>query len=243
VDPVFEVERLCAAAWPAVVDEALGEWRLRAAAGFTGRANSALTSGDPGVPVPLALDRVVGFSAANGISPAAHVVRDSEHEAAVGSAGWVVDLGHPGGASSGVLVGGVAGFLGAETSEVAVSDVPGPGWWELAAQKSPTAAQRHVLASGRATGFGSVVRDGEVVGVVRGAVVGDLLHIARLAVRPEHRRTGLARGLLAGLASWGVGLGAARCALQVAEQNVAAWELYTSLGCSVHHRYQYWVPR
>jgi len=140
-------------------------------------------------------------------------------------------------------MGGLSGFLGAETVGVSVSDVPSPGWWELAAQKTPTAAQRHVLASGRATGFGSVVRDGEVVGVVRGAVVGDLLHIARLAVRPEYRRGGLARGLLVELAAWGVRLGAVRCALQVAEQNVGAWKLYTSLGCSVHHRYQYWVPR
>ncbi|MFD9739930.1 GNAT family N-acetyltransferase [Umezawaea sp. NPDC059074] len=243
MDPVFEVERLCARAWPAVVDEPLGDWRMRAAGGFTGRANSTLTSGDPGVPVPEALDRVIAFAAANRIKATAHVVRDSEHEAAIGSAGWVVDEAHPGGAESGVLVGGLDGFPGGEAPGVSVSDVPGPGWWELAAQKSPTPEQRHVLASGRATGFGSVVRDGEVVGVVRGAVAGDLLHVARLAVRPEHRRGGLARAMLVGLAAWGARNGATRCALQVAEQNTAAWKLYTSLGCEVHHRYRYWVPR
>ncbi|HEX6343483.1 GNAT family N-acetyltransferase [Umezawaea sp.] len=242
MDPVFEVELRCADAWPAQVEERLGDWRLRAAGGFTGRANSTLTSGDPGVPVPEALHRAVVFAKANGIGPTAHVVSDSRHEDAVRSAGWVVDEGHPGGAESGVLVGSLAGFRGAEVAGVSVSDVPVPGWWELVASGTPTDAQRHVLASGTGTGFGVVERDGEVVAAVRGAVVGDLLHIARLAVRPSHRRRGLARGLLVGLAAWGAERGAVRCALQVAAHNTAAWELYESLGCVEHHRYRYWVP-
>jgi len=242
VDPVFEVELRCADAWPALVDERLGEWRMRAAAGFTGRANSTLTCGDPGVPVPEALHRVITFAKANGIGPTAHVVRDSRHEDAIGSAGWVVDLDHPGGAESGVLVGSLSDFRGAEVAGASVSHVPGPGWWELTASDPPTEAQRHVLASGSTTGFGVVERDGEVVAAVRGAVVGDLLHIARLAVRPSHRRGGLARGLLLELVAWAEARGAVRCALQVAEHNTAAWKLYESLGCVEHHRYRYWVP-
>ncbi len=242
MDPVYEVELRCAEAWPALVDEPLGDWRLRAAGGFTGRANSVLTCGDPGVPVEEALHRTVVFAKVNGIGPTAHVVRDSQHETAVGAAGWVVDEDHPGGAESGVLVGSLDGFRGEEIAGVSVSDVPPPAWWELVARKTPTAAERHVLASGSTTGFGAVTRDGEVVAAVRGAVVGDLLHIARLAVRPEHRRDGLARGLLVGLAAWGVERGATRCALQVAEHNTPAWRLYTSLGCVEHHRYRYWVP-
>ena len=250
MDPVYEVERRCADAWPALVEERLGDWRLRAAAGFTGRANSTLTCGDPGVPVPEALHRTITFAKANGIRPTAHVVRDSRHENAIEAAGWVVDEAHPGGAESGVLVGPLAGFRGERVAGASVSDVPSPGWWELAAQKSPTDAQRHVLASvsasvsasGSASGFGEVSRGGEVVAAVRGAVVGDLLHIARLAVRPDHRRGGLARGLLIGLAAWGVKQGATRCALQVAEHNTPAWRLYTSLGCTEHHRYRYWIP-
>ncbi|WNV82395.1 GNAT family N-acetyltransferase [Umezawaea sp. Da 62-37] len=242
MDPVYEVEQRCADAWPAQVDERLGEWRLRAAGGFTGRANSALTCGDPGMPVSEALLRVETFARRNGISPAAHVVRDAKHENAVAAAGWVVNEDHPGGAESGVLTGPLTGFHSPPVDGVEVSDVPTPGWWELAAQAVPTAAQRHVLASGSGSGFGSVTRDGEVVAAVRGAVVGDLLHIARLAVRPDHRRGGLARGLLAGLAEWGAKNGATRCALQVAEHNTPAWRLYTSLGCAEHHRYRYWVP-
>ena len=58
-----ELQRVCADGWPARTVEALGEWRLREAAGFTGRANSVLPVGDPGVPLDEALAAVTGFYA------------------------------------------------------------------------------------------------------------------------------------------------------------------------------------
>ncbi|MEV8439762.1 GNAT family N-acetyltransferase [Actinosynnema sp. NPDC051121] len=238
---VTELERRCADAWPAVVERPLGQWRLRAAGGFTGRANSALTTGDPGIPVADALVEVIGFATANGIKPAAHVVVGAPAEAGVAAAGWRVDVDHPGGAESLVMTGRLEGFASPKAVDVDISDSPVPGWWELAAQPDPTPAQRHVLTSGDRVGFGAVVRDGRVLAAVRGAVVDDLLHVARLAVRPEARRLGLARRLMAGLAAWGLDQGATTCALQVAEHNEAAIALYGSLGCVEHHRYRYWV--
>ncbi|MFI9011338.1 GNAT family N-acetyltransferase [Actinosynnema sp. NPDC053489] len=238
---VTELEQRCADAWPALVDQPLGQWRLRAAGGFTGRANSALTSGDPGVPVPDALARVVDFAGRNGMAPTAHVVVGAPVEARVEAAGWRVDVDHPGGAESLVMTGGPAGFASPKAAGVVVADAPPPGWWELAAQRDPTPAQRHVLTSGDRVGFGAVLRDGVAVAAVRGAVVGDLLHVARLAVHPRARRRGLARELMRGLAAWGVEHGATTCALQVAEHNRPAIALYESLGCAEHHRYRYWV--
>ncbi|MEU4744515.1 GNAT family N-acetyltransferase [Actinosynnema sp. NPDC023658] len=238
---VTELELRCADAWPALVDRPLGQWRLRAAGGFTGRANSALTTGDPGLPIVDALAEVVGFATSHGITPTAHVVVGAPAEAGVEAAGWRVDVDHPGGAESLVMTGRLDGFATPKSADVVVSDVPLPGWWELAAQPDPTPAQRHVLTSGPVVGFGVVVRDGEVLAAVRGAVVGELLHVARLAVRPEARRLGLARRLMGGLAAWGLDRGATTCALQVAEHNRAAISLYGSLGCAEHHRYRYWV--
>ncbi|WP_123744074.1 GNAT family N-acetyltransferase [Saccharothrix texasensis] len=238
---VTDLEQRCADAWPALVDRPLGQWRLRAAGGFTGRANSALTTGDPGIPVVDALAEVIDFATANGIGPAAHVVIGAPAEAEVEAAGWRVDVDHPGGAESLVMTGRPAGFATPKEAEVDISDFPSPGWWELVARPDPTPAQRHVLASGGQVGFGAVVRDGRVLAAVRGAVVGDLLHVARLAVRPEARRLGLARRLMGGLAAWGVDRGATTCALQVAEHNKPAITLYESLGCVEHHRYRYWV--
>ncbi|MGZ3140670.1 GNAT family N-acetyltransferase [Lentzea chajnantorensis] len=219
-----------------MAEERLGDWLMRAAAGFTGRANSTLTCGDPGAPVPSALSAVEGFARAHGIKPTAHVVRGSGHERAITDAGWRVDLDHPGGAESLVMTGPLEKFAdgAAESRDL-------PGWWELTAGSEVTAAMRHVLGTGRVC-FAGVEEDGVVVAAVRGAVVEDVLHVARLAVRPEHRRRGLATRLMGELAGWGLAEGATTCALQVAEHNTAAIRLYEELGCSEHHRYRYWVP-
>lgn len=244
MDDVARLERDCAEAWPAVVDQPLGQWRLRAAGGFTGRANSALTIGDPGVPLADALVRVETFADHNDIPAAAHVIKGTPVEAELTSAGWTVDLNHPGGAESVVLTGPLSGLAAPVPAGVAVPSAPPADWWPLAVgAPEPTPAQHRVLTGRPAVGFGTVrERDGRVVGVVRGTVVGDLLHIARLAVAPSHRRQGVATGLLAALADWGVRRGAGRCALQVTTRNAGAISLYAGLGCAPHHRYRYWIP-
>lgn len=247
MDDVTRLEHLCADAWPALADEALGQWRMRAAGGFTGRANSTLTTGEPDVPGPEALRRTIDFAAAHGIPPTAHVVVGSSAEDTVARAGWRVNEAHPGGAESAVLTGSVTdlgGRAGAVPAATAVHRAPSPGWWRLAVgDTGPSPAQRHVLAGRSAVGFATCERNGRTVGAVRGAVVADLLHIARLAVSPEFRRRGLAVGLIAALAEWAGRLGARRYALQVATHNVPAVRLYTRLGGAEHHRYRYWIPR
>ncbi|SEQ14880.1 Acetyltransferase (GNAT) family protein [Lentzea xinjiangensis] len=210
---------------------------MRAAGGFTGRANSTLTCGDPGLPVPAALRAVQGFAREHGIKPTAHVTTGSVHEQAIEAAGWRVDHDHPGGAASQVMTGPLEKFADgvAESRDL-------PGWWELAAGSEVSAVQRHVLGSGDDVCFASLTENDVVVAAVRGAVVEDVLHVARLAVRPAHRRRGLARRLMGELAGWGLAHGATTCVLQVAEHNEAAIRLYEDLGCTEHHRYRYWIP-
>ena len=48
---IGELEVIAAKGWRATEEERLGGWLLRAAQGFTGRANSALAAGDPGKPL------------------------------------------------------------------------------------------------------------------------------------------------------------------------------------------------
>ncbi|MCX2952080.1 GNAT family N-acetyltransferase [Lentzea sp. NEAU-D7] len=234
---VDHLESLCARAWPALAEVPLGDWLMRAAAGFTGRANSTLTCGDPGMPVPEALRAAQGFAREHGIKPTAHVVNGSPPESAIEAAGWRVDLDHPGGAESLVMTGALEKFADgvAESRDL-------PGWWELTAGSEVSAAQRHVLGSGSGVCFASITAGDTVVAAVRGAVVEDVLHVARLAVRPSHRRQGLARRLMGELAGWGLAQGATTCALQVAEHNEPAIRLYEELGCTEHHRYRYWIP-
>lgn len=233
MDTIVELELLCADAWPALVDERLGDWRLRAAGGFTGRANSALTTGDPGRPVPEALDATSAFAARHGIRAAAHVTLGSETERRIRDAGWRPATDHPGGAESQVMTGPLPD--GEPLGEV--PDKPSRQWWELAVGE-PTAAQRHVLGTGPLLGFGYV----EGAAVVRGCVIDSTLHISRLAVAPALRRQGVARRLLAALGGWARECGADRAVLQVATHNEAAIRLYEVLGFTEHHRYGYWRP-
>ena len=67
---IDELERAAAPGWRGVEEEPLGGWLLRAAEGFTGRANSALAAGDPGMPVAEAAKRVTAWYRVQG--PAGH---------------------------------------------------------------------------------------------------------------------------------------------------------------------------
>ena len=270
---VARLENVCADAWPARVDRALGAWRLRAAGGFTGRANAALAVGDPGLPVPSALEVVHSFAAEQGVPPRVHVPVGSPWDRAVAAAGWVLDAGHAAGAEVAVLVADVErltepgeppGPDGASEDRrpvdgtrqerrpgrpnddhpgppVAVTTRPDDAWWALALGRAPTDDERWVLdptGNGLRTAFG-LAPD---AGVIRAAVVGDHLHLSRLAVVPDARRTGVGTRLTAAAAAWGREQGARWAVLQVALHQTAARAFYGALGATEHHRYRYLVP-
>ncbi|MGW3891435.1 GNAT family N-acetyltransferase [Micromonospora chokoriensis] len=63
---VVALERAADEAWPAPTRGRLGDWLLRSADGWTGRANSALPIGDPDRPLPAAVDAVERWYAEHG---------------------------------------------------------------------------------------------------------------------------------------------------------------------------------
>ena len=83
-----EAERRALAGWPPVESVPLGDWFLRAASGFSARANSVLTLGDPGLPIDEALAAVEEFYAARGLPSWAQAVVGSAEEAALVAGGW-----------------------------------------------------------------------------------------------------------------------------------------------------------
>ena len=143
---------------------------------------------------------------------------------------------------------------------VVLADRPDAAWWALSLGRDPTPDERWVLdpaghddAGGRSaslaaaraaavpevrTAFGTVPG----TGVIRAAVVGDHLHLSRLAVRPQARRAGVGTTLTAAAAAWAREQGARWAVLQVALHNTAARAFYDALGATEHHRYRYLVP-
>src|SRR5699024_201381 len=175
-------------------------------------------------------------------APKVQAVHGSDIEPDLAAAGWSPDPTHAAGALVSVQVGPLNHGTAAEG---AVTEHPGPSWWELAiGTRTPTTTQRRVVTSTpppQHIGYCTIEADGTVVGAARGAIVDDMLYLSNLAVRPTHRRKGLAQGILNTLGDWGHAHGATAYVLQVAATNTAANTLYARRDFTESHRYRYWI--
>ncbi len=247
---VAHLEQLCADAWPPVVRRDLGGWRLRAAGGFTRRANSALAAADPGMPVADALVAVRAFAAEHAIAPVVATPQGSPWSNRVRDAGWVLDPDRPAGSEVAVLVADLDTLARAPggAAEVVFDPEPGTAWWGVFGEgpADPGAAARaRVLVpgpDGPRSGFGLARRGTDVVGAVRATVVADHLYLSRLHTAAPARRSGVAARLTAEAAAWGAARGARFAIAQVALHNEASRALFAGLGCTEHHRYHYLAP-
>jgi len=243
VHSVATLERICADAWPPIVADRIGQWRLRAANGYTGRANSTLAVGAPGVSTTRALEHVRDFCHTQRIPPKVQAVHGSVVETDLAAAGWSPDHAHAGG----TLVSVQTGPLTHGTApDATVTSEPGRQWWELAVgTPTPTETQHRVINGNRAAhdlAYCTVEVHGTVAGAARGAVIDDTLYLSNLTVRSTQRGHGLAGRVLDTLGVWARTHGAEGCVLQVAVDNTAANALYARRGFTESHRYRYWVP-
>jgi ribosomal protein S18 acetylase RimI-like enzyme len=234
---MIALERIADAAWPAPVHERLGEWYLRAAAGWTSRANSALPLGDPGVPLREAVEACRTWYAGRGLTPRITVPLPVRRDVAdtLVAEGW---------AAQPVVLVQTAPLVdmlaaGADEPTVALTNEPSADFVRVVAarkQSLPPAAH-HVMTAVPAVRFAEVREEGALVAQARGAVVEQTLHIGLVEVQPPARGRGLARRVNHALAEWALGLGAVRALLQVEEHNTAATGLYGRMGFTTHHRY------
>ncbi|MFI2709764.1 GNAT family N-acetyltransferase [Micromonospora sp. NPDC018662] len=241
---VVDLETAADEAWPAPVRARLGDWRLRSAAGWTGRANSALPIGDPDRPLPAALDAVQRWYA--DLGQPALVNTPLPLAAPVGAEldarGWTsrpptlvqtVPL---------VALTAPAPEAGAaDPPPVALAAAPADDWLAIAADRKgglPDAA-RHVLTAVDRIRFAELRVDGRLFAVGRGTVTGGgrWLGVSLLEVLPEARRRGYAVAVVRALAGWAAAEGATRAFLQVEQHNTGAVALYRRLGFTTHHTY------
>ena len=122
--------------------EPLGEWTLRSAGGFTGRANSCHAVGDPGLPVAQAAERIIAYAAEHGIGPMAQVVTGSDADLALRAHGWV-DTYVP----TDVLAVRLGELLVDRPTDdrVEVRETLHPDWWQAYQVSRPNSADQRLL--------------------------------------------------------------------------------------------------
>lgn len=238
------LQEVAAQGWRAVESDWLGRWWLRAAEGFTGRANAVLPLGDPGVPLDDALDRVRRWYGERGLPPTAMVVIGSGIDADLERRGWEMtapSFSHRDVMVQTAMLSTVLPRL-AERSDpvtaVALADEADEAWLSRYRSGGLPPVARRVLAHPKAR-FASVRVEGELAAIGRCVLGRRWAGLSAIEVSPAFRRRGLATAVVAALLRDAAERGARASYLQVTVENDAALPLYARLGYATHHRYCY----
>lgn len=244
-----ELTAVAARGWPATERERIGDWTVRAASGWTRRANSAVRAGGnhhappggaPGGALPD-LARISRWYAARRLPPRLQVATgaagaDEALDAELERRGWRAD---------GFTVCQVAPLASLadrpEDERVTVGRELTEAWLRrgTAARRDPGTARR-VLAAGPSVWFAAAPGPSGVAAAVGRCVVdGRWAGFAALEVAEAERRRGLATAVMAALARAALAEGASAAYLAVETCNAAARALYRSLGFTDHHHYHY----
>jgi ribosomal protein S18 acetylase RimI-like enzyme len=248
VETIIELERMAAAHWRGTQEEWLGDWLLRAAEGFTGRANSALPLGDPGMPLDEALATVARWYRVRGLPPMIAVPMPLEAD----SVGLALDnhlsertwLTRPGPAFvmlADLPLGTTLDGLPA-SCEVEVSPEPDDAWTARYHHRGraylPPVA-RKVLTSAEEQSFVRIRDGGEVLAIARLSLAGGWAGLTAVEVHPDYRRRGLGVAITAAACQEAERHGISRVFLQVEVDNATAQALYKRLGFRYSHRFHY----
>jgi N-acetylglutamate synthase len=239
------LERTAAFGWRAPDEATLGDWLLRAAEGFTGRANSALAIGDPGRGLPAVVEQVERWYRARNLPPMIAVAfplgrpEDSAVDRLLEERGWPVHHG----AIVMTADPGAVRFPADGVTYINLADEPDEGWLSLYRYRGqvPPPISRHMLMSAPWQAFASVREAGRTVAIGRVAAAEDWAGLTAIEVHPHHRRRGLGQVVTAALVAAAIDHGATGMYLQVGNDNAAARALYRRMGFADHHGYHYRV--
>ncbi|MFE6872261.1 GNAT family N-acetyltransferase [Kitasatospora sp. NPDC057692] len=247
-----ELQRIAARGWPAVEQEPLGAWTLRASAGFTRRANSVQALGDPGVPLDEALTTARAWYAARGLPAWVEVTAPGSPEALRAEpdrlgAAYAPTLVRVAELAPLTRIGDPAARDRVRLARTASAD-----WMSLYRRVTgdPAAeeAARAVLHGGPSVWFATVhdtpgggPEGGTppVLAVGRCVIDGPWACFGAIEVAPRARRRGLATAVMAVLAARAAEEGATGAHLQVEADNAGAVALYDGLGFTTSHTYHY----
>jgi len=240
----YELQTIMAQGWRPLESDDCGGWLLRAAGGFTSRANSALVSPDPVADLPGRLAEIRAWYGERDLPAKLQVVIGHEPPGlvdALEASGWTSAWRTQ--AMTAEIAHVLRGTSRATDVRVQLDQRPDDAW--LAAYRNdegplpPVAVD--VLGGHPAVVFASV-RDGErCLAVARVAVDGRWAGLSCVEVDEAHRRRGLAPAVTTAALRWAVERGARRTYLQVVARNQPAIALWERLGYRHHHDYIYWT--
>ncbi|MEU6574375.1 GNAT family N-acetyltransferase [Streptomyces sp. NPDC046805] len=237
-----ELAHVTSRAWQPVEHERLGEWELRAAGGFTRRANSVLPLGDPGLPLDAALRSVRRWYGERGLPAFIQTATGAEDTqellcAELERRGWVREV------TAEVWIGALAPIADrAEGADVLLSREADETWLERYHRKGVSEVALRVLDSGPSVWFATVpgAGGGAPAAIGRCVVDGRWAGFTAVEVDPALRRQGLATDVMTALARRALDEGASAAWLQIETDNGGAREMYAGMGFSVHHAYQHY---
>ncbi|MGC0329703.1 ribosomal protein S18 acetylase RimI-like enzyme [Streptomyces sp. SAI-170] len=236
-----ELAHISARAWRPLESERLGEWELRAASGFTRRANSVLPLGDPGLPLDDALTAVRRWYGERGLPAYLQTATGAAGTqellcAELAERGWVREV------TAELWIGALAPVADLrEPGGVTLSRTADAAWLARYQRKGLSEVALRVLGSGPSVWFASVPGEGGAPAAIGRLVVdGRWAGFAAVEVAPERRREGLATAVMAALARQALDEGASAAWLQVETDNTAARALYGRTGFAAHHAYHHY---
>lgn len=238
----LQVEQAALNAWPALESRTLGNWWLRAAGGYTKRANGVTVLGPPDRPLAEAIAEVERWYTSHRLPPLYRLPS------------FVPDDGLP------ALL-AEDGFAPLDRTRVLCRDLPSSAeapsppeieivdvraWLDARAlvRGGRTPAAHEQMLQGIQTPLGCALlrENGRTIALGMGVVDGTLLGLFDLFTPPPLRRRGIGTRFLEGLLDWGRQEGARTAYLQVMESNEGARGMYERMGFEALYSYHYMMP-
>jgi len=237
-----ELEEVAGRSWPATEDAWLGRWWLRAAGGFTARANSVRVLGDPGVPIDDALGFVTTWYAERELPLQLRTVVGSSVDRELDRRGWAAQW------ETSMRTATIAStrrrLIGVPVSAVQITTHPPTAWLQRYRDGALPPVAVAVLSGGPTVAFATIegASGGPAVAIGRASVEPPWVGFAAIEVSPDARRQGHGRAVMAALVEWAAERDAIRSWLEVLVDNAPALAMYEGLGFTEHYRYTYRTP-
>lgn len=240
---VLDAERLAHRTWPCREGSTYGAWILRAADGYSRRANSALAIGDPPESLEAALDHVESWYQERDIQPCVKItpLASASLTQALDAREWTVAT------PSVVLRRSSQPALDVpQTLDVSWTSLVSDEWFEPLVtwdEELPEqgAHHREILERMGDARFAVLRHNGHVAGVLVASIEAAQAHLYDLVVDPLLRGQGIGSTFFRQILSDLFRDAVEGVTLQVLESNEVARRLYERTGFAEIHRYHYRV--